>query len=88
MYFDWHERKALKNRRKHGVSFSEATEVFGDEFSSCVADPDNSYGEERLLLSGRTNSGKGLAVSFTEESDVIRITSARRMTASELKAYE
>jgi uncharacterized DUF497 family protein len=45
-------------------------------------------GESRYLLFGKSLSGKALAVSFTEESDVIRIISARRMTAAERKAYE
>ncbi|MEA3643623.1 MAG: BrnT family toxin [Lamprobacter sp.] len=88
MYFEWDWRKATENARKHGISFPEATEVFGDNFSSCVPDPDNSYGEERFLLFGKTKSGKGLAVSFTEKQDIIRIISARRMTAFERKAYE
>jgi len=52
MFFDWDARKAAANLKKHGVSFSEAIEVFGDDFSSCVADPDNSHGEARFLMFG------------------------------------
>jgi uncharacterized DUF497 family protein len=88
MFFDWEARKAAANLKKHGVSFSEATEVFGDDFSSCVADPDNSHGEARFLMFGTTLAGVVLVVSFTEDSDTIRIISARRMTAAERKAYE
>jgi uncharacterized DUF497 family protein len=88
MFFDWDERKAAANWQKHRIFFSEATEVFGDDLSSCVTDPDNSYGEARYLIFGKSLSGKALAVSFTDESDVIRIISARRMTAAERKAYE
>jgi uncharacterized DUF497 family protein len=33
MDFEWDESKARKNERKHGVTFREATEVFGDDFS-------------------------------------------------------
>lgn len=88
MNFEWDWRKATENTRKHGISFTEATEVFGDDLSSCVPDPDNSYGEERFILFGKTKSGKKLAVAFTEKQDIIRIISARRMTAFERKAYE
>ena len=88
MDFEWDESKADANKRKHGVTFSEATEVFGDELSSFVVDPNHSSGEERLLLFGRTESRKHLVVSFTERAEIVRIISARRMTPSERKAYE
>jgi len=65
MDFEWDEFKADANKRKHGVTFWEATEVFGDELSSFVVDPDHSSGEERCLLFGRTESSKHLVVSFT-----------------------
>jgi uncharacterized DUF497 family protein len=32
--FEWDERKAISNRRKHGVSFDEAASAFGDPFRS------------------------------------------------------
>jgi hypothetical protein len=49
MDFEWDEEKASTNQRKHGVSFLEAAEVFSDEHSSCVQDPDHSYIEERYV---------------------------------------
>ena len=52
MDFEWNETKARTNQRKHGVSFLEAAEVFSDEHSSCVQDPDHSYDEDRYLLFG------------------------------------
>lgn len=88
MNFEWDERKATYNQRKHGVSFEEAIEVFGDELSSCLPDPDHSLNEERYLLFGITTQGIYLVVSFTERTDIIRIISARRMTREERKAYE
>jgi uncharacterized DUF497 family protein len=88
MDFEWDESKARKNERKHGVTFREATEVFGDDFSSCVHDPDHSDDEERYLLFGMSARGSYLVVSFTERPNAIRIISARRMTPSERKAYE
>jgi uncharacterized DUF497 family protein len=52
MEFEWDETKARKNERKHDISFDEAAEVFGDDHSSCVSDPDHSQDEERFLLFG------------------------------------
>jgi uncharacterized DUF497 family protein len=88
MDFEWGEKKASKNERKHGISFDEATEVFGDDYSSCVSDPDHSQDEERFLLFGVSEKGKHLVISFTETEYAIRIISARHMTPPERKAYE
>ncbi|KAB2932535.1 MAG: BrnT family toxin [Candidatus Contendobacter sp.] len=88
MDFEWDETKARTNERKHGIAFLEATEVFGDDHSSCVHDPDHSYGEDRYLLFGVSSKGNFLVVSYTERSGVIRLISARRMTRQERKAYE
>ena len=88
MNFEWDEAKANSNRNKHNVSFSEAAEVFADEYSSYVRDPDHSYGEDRYLLFGVSLKGRYIVVSFTERVDTIRIISARHMTKQERKAYE
>lgn len=88
MNFEWDEAKARTNQAKHNVSFSEATEVFADEYSSYVPDPDHSYGEDRYLLFGLSSKGSYIVVSFTERPETIRIISARRMTRQERKAYE
>jgi uncharacterized protein len=88
MDFEWDERKALANQKKHGVSFLEASEVFADELSSCVHDPDHSEEEERFLLFGVSMKGNFLVVSFTERAETIRIISARTMTRQERNAYE
>jgi len=37
--FEWDEEKATENLTKHGVSFSEASTVFGDPLSRTIADP-------------------------------------------------
>jgi len=88
MDFEWDETKAHANQRKHNVSFLEATEVFSDEHSSCIHDPDHSYDEDRYLLFGVSLKGNHLVVSFTERLDTIRIISARQMTRQERNAYE
>ena len=88
MDFEWDPDKARSNERKHGVTFYEASEVFGDEQSLSVADPDSSEGELRMLIFGQTGASRHLVVSYTERSQKIRIISARTMTPRERKAYE
>ena len=88
MKFEWDDNKEKINQRKHAVSFLEATEVFADNYASCVSDPDHSYDESRYLLFGISAKRSCLVVSFTERADVIRIISARRMTKQERNAYE
>lgn len=88
MNFEWDQKKAALNLRKHSVSFVEAVGVFNDDFSSTVLDPDGSRGEFRYLTFGRTSAFRYLVVSYTERGDRIRLISARNMTARERKAYE
>ena len=88
MDFEWNPEKARRNQRLHGVSFPEAAEVFGDELSSTVVDPDHSEGEIRYLTFGQTRSGRHIVVAYTERGGRVRLISARRMTRRERKAYE
>jgi uncharacterized DUF497 family protein len=88
MQFEWNSRKALSNESKHGVSFVEASEVFNDDHSSVVPDPDHALDEGRHLIFGVSANGRHLVVSYTERNDRIRLISARLMTGRERKAYE
>ncbi len=42
MHFEWGLKKAAANKRKHGVSFEEATTALRDQFSATAHDPDHS----------------------------------------------
>lgn len=88
MDFEWDQRKARANLKKHRVSFFRAMEVFRDELSLTVLDPDSSETEVRYLIFGQTIAGKHLVVCFTERDNGIRLVSARHMTPLERKAYE
>jgi uncharacterized DUF497 family protein len=88
MDFEWDPEKARTNESKHGVSFFEACEVFDDDHSSAVRDPDHSLDENRYLLFGMSKDARHLVVSYTEHSDRIRLISVRPMTPRERKAYE
>lgn len=88
MDFEWDHKKGAANERKHGVTFEQAAQVFADDYSSTVRDPDHSIEEERFLIFGKTQSGRHLVVAFTERSGRIWIVSARPMTPRERRGYE
>ena len=88
MEFEWDPRKARINLRKHGVSFTEAGTIFGDELAITVSDPDHSDKEDRYITIGWSDRRRLLIVSHTDRGDQIRIISARELTKAERKEYE
>ena len=88
MEFDWDERKAVTNERKHGVSFHEAATVFGDPLAITFADPEHSQNEQRYLTFGVSQSNRLLVVVHTDRGHAMRIISARLMTGHERRIYE
>lgn len=87
--FEWDENKNTTNKKKHGLSFEEAKEVFSDDNAILFDDPDHSIGEERFLIIGMIKSQKICIVShcYRDNDDVIRIISAREATKNEKKTY-
>jgi uncharacterized protein len=71
--FEWHPDKAKQNKRKHKVSFEEASTVFADPLSATVFDPDHSGAEDRYITVGFSEQNRLLIVSHTERGDTIRI---------------
>ena len=88
MNFEWNPRKAEVNLRKHGVSFTEAGIVFGDDLAITVPDPDHSDDADRYITIGWSNRRRLLMVAHTDRGDRIRIISARELTKAERKEYE
>lgn len=88
MRFVWDPAKAEQNFTRHGVSFHEATTVFGDPLAGTIPDPDHSVGQERFVTLGQSSAGQLLVVCHVEEGDIIRIISARRATPHERRDYE
>ena len=86
--FEWDPEKAAANQTKHGVSFAEATEAFGDPLSVNMPDPGHSISEERFLVLGLSQSGRLLVVSYAERGPRTRIISARLASRSERRRYE
>jgi len=88
MEVTWDPREAAANHKKHKVSFEEASTVLADPVAITGADPDHSFGEVRWITFGLSNGQRLLAVSHTEEGDIIRIISARAATRPERRLYE
>ena len=86
--FEWDERKAASNLRKHGVRFEEAQSVFYDPRSLTIYHPDYSKTESRFIDIGTSHDNRVLVVVYTERENRIRIISARRATRFERKEYE
>lgn len=91
--FTWDPAKAAANRRKHGVSFEQATSVFRDPLTLSRYDEEHGEGEERWLTLGVNETGSLLVVSHTfeelsEQEARVRLISAREATAHERRQYE
>jgi len=86
--FEWDWKKAESNARKHGVTFDEASTVFGDPLGLLMPDPDHSLNEERYLVLGMSNQQRLLVVAFAERPPRTRLISARRATPREWRRYE
>jgi uncharacterized DUF497 family protein len=84
--FEWDDIKAAENLRNHGVSLAQAALAFRDPFAVEWIDLRKDYGEERIILLGRT-SDQVLTVVYTERAERIRIVSARRATRNEQDLY-
>ena len=87
--FEWDERKAAANAKKHGVTFEEAKSVFVDERAKLIDDPDHSEDEDRFVLLGLSSALRLLLVChcYRSEGNVIRVISARKATAKESRNY-
>ena len=86
--FEWDRQKAVANSRKHGVSFDEASTVFGDPLAAIFDDEAHSEDESRAIIVGHSDRKRLLLVSFTMRGERIRIISARRATKQETADHE
>ena len=75
MKFEWDEKKAAANLRRHGVSFEEGVTAFADWHSITVPDPDHSTGEQRYYLLGASTGG-GSSWCATRTAETTRVSSA------------
>ncbi len=87
MIYQWDSEKALSNRQKHRIDFTDAIGVFGDPYALTIEDPDGE-GEQRFITLGLDFLGHILVVVYTYRGDKIRLISARPATKKEIKNYE
>jgi len=86
--FEWDDRKAASNIRKHGVSFVEAATAFLDEHAELIDDVDHSDEEDRIILLGMSRRIRVLLVIHVNRGNRFRIVSARLADSDERRNYE
>lgn len=87
--FVWDEQKACINLHRHGVSFEEARQVFGDAFALTVFDEAHSAVEDRYIMLGVSGRLRLLFVVHALVGEqLVRVISARKATRSERQVYE
>lgn len=89
--YEWDEKKAKINFKKHGVTFGEATEVFDDPHAFYIEDPTEAEEERTWVIGFTTRNPKHLIVVFCDRSveekhEIYRIISARRLTTKEKRS--
>jgi uncharacterized protein len=86
---EWDESKNLANRRKHGLSFEEAAELFasGTDYLE-IFDEAHSEFEDRFIAIGSVARGLVLVVWTERDDDVYRIISARWANEREQALYQ
>jgi len=86
MDFERDEHKDRANRRKHGVSFVEAREIFEGPVLTWLDDRQD-YGEERYLSIGALSQSAVIVVTHTHRNGKTRLISARRANRKERTLY-
>ena len=88
MRFEWDNEKAASNLIQHGVSFDEASTVFGAPVATTVPDRKHSVGEERWLTTGLSLQQRTVIVWYTTRNGITRIIGARIASPFERRIYE
>ncbi len=84
----WDETKNLANRRKHGVSFEEAGQLFAwDSDYLEIFDEEHSESEDRFISIGQVTRGLIVVVWTAADDDTLRIISARWANKPEQALY-
>lgn len=85
MKFEFDERKSQSNKKKHGIDFTEAQELWDDP--ELLEVPLKSEDEPRTLFVGLI-SGKHWSAIITPRGENTRIISVRRSRTEERDLYE
>jgi len=86
--FEWDEDKGRSNELQHGLSFSEASQLFESAADYlAIFDEEHSEDEDRFIAIGPIARGVIVVVHAEPAEDVIRIVSARPATRREIELY-
>ena len=85
LVIEWDDNKAAINRKKHGITFEKAAEIFLDDYRIEEIDEEHSGDEERIRVIGIVE--KVLVVIYTERGEKYRIISARLADKGEKRRY-
>ncbi|HVP83989.1 MAG TPA: BrnT family toxin [Rhizomicrobium sp.] len=88
--FDWDDGNVRKLVDRHGVTASEAEQIFFNDPLLLAEDAKHSEKERRMHALGKTSEERLLQVTFTFRADgkLIRVISARPMHRKERLLYE
>jgi uncharacterized protein len=84
--FEWDKKKNAANRKKHGISFEEAKEIFDGPVLTRLDDR-REYGETRRISIGALSDAVVIVVAHTDRAGKIRIISARKANRNEREVY-
>ncbi len=86
MGFEYDINKSLSNKKKHGIDFEEAQELWNDPYAFEIPST-QSEDKERFLVFGKIGL-KNYTAIITYRNSNIRIISVRRSREKERKLYE
>ncbi len=87
LQFQWDDDKSSACHQMRGFDFQYAAFAFADPHRIVRKDNRHIYGEDRFELIGRIE-GRHFVVVYTPRHDEIRIISARKANAREVRRYE
>lgn len=84
--FEWDAGKARANKRRHDVTFEEASECFYDPLAVVIDEP--RYADRSILI-GESRERRLVFTVYLQriDDDTIRIISARDPTRAERRTY-
>ena len=88
MRFQWDPEKDEANRRRHGIGFVHASELFRSGVDCLeMYDDEHSDAEERFIAIGPTSRGLLVVVWTERDAETVRIISARKATRRETELF-
>jgi len=87
MRFSWDKNKNQRNIQKHGIDFSDSTEIFNYPMLTGI-DRRKNYSEDRWVGIGILKGIVAVIVYTEDDKENIRIISVRKATKNEIKKFK